>query len=145
LFLEETKRLARRLGLEKQIEFRGRIPRAQLLDTYDQFDVLLFPSLHDSGGYAVIEAMCCGLPVICVKVGGPGISVRDECGVRVRPGSRASVVGSLAAAIRMYDQNRSLVIEHGRNAWESVIKYYDWSTKAAEMDALYRSVAATGP
>jgi len=54
------------------------------MQLYPEFDLLLFPSLHDSGGMAVLEAMSFGLPVLCLDLGGPGISVDNTCG-RVVP------------------------------------------------------------
>jgi glycosyltransferase involved in cell wall biosynthesis len=34
-------------------------------------DVLLFPSLHDEGGWVIAEALATGLPVVCLDRGGP--------------------------------------------------------------------------
>ena len=64
--LPGLRRLAQRLGLKDCVDFRGRVPRQQILDLYQEFDVFVFPSLHDTGGYAVLEAMFNQLP--CVGV-----------------------------------------------------------------------------
>src|SRR5439155_12161859 len=53
-YLEAAKKLAKRLGVEKKVEFRGRMPRREVLEIYSHYDLFLFPSLHDTGGYAVI-------------------------------------------------------------------------------------------
>ena len=45
----------------------------KLLDYPDKpisHDFLLFPSLHDSGGFVVLEALCHGMPVLCLDLGG---------------------------------------------------------------------------
>jgi glycosyltransferase involved in cell wall biosynthesis len=70
-FLQELKNLTRRLDLESRVIFRGRLAREEILGMIPQFHVFLFPSLHDSGAFAVLEAMANGLPVICLDCGGP--------------------------------------------------------------------------
>jgi glycosyltransferase involved in cell wall biosynthesis len=71
------------LGLNSNIHFVGRVPQDELFRRYTEFDVLLFPSLHDSGGNVVIEALSFGLPVICLDLGGPSCFVDASCGVVV--------------------------------------------------------------
>ena len=137
-YLPAARRLVNRLGLQDRVVFRGRMPREQVLKIYAGFDLFLFPSLHDTGGYAVLEAMLQELPVICLDCGGPALVVREDCGVRVPLGPRAQVISSLAAAIRKYDQDRSLVRAQGAAAREVVQSEYDWDRKGAQMDVVYR-------
>lgn len=137
-YLPAARKLAERLGLERRVEFRGRVPRADVLKLYPQFDVFVFPSLHDTGGYALIEAMFNELPAVCLDCGGPAIAVRDGCGVRVPLSSRARVIFGLALAFREYDAHRERVAEHGRKAREVILSDYDWEKKGAQMDEVYR-------
>jgi glycosyltransferase involved in cell wall biosynthesis len=65
------------------VEFAGRIPREQLIDGFSHYTVLVFPSLHDSGGMVVLEALSRGTPVICLDLGGPSVIVNASCGVVV--------------------------------------------------------------
>jgi len=143
---------ARGAGLGGRVTFRGRIPLEEVLKLYSEFDALVFPSFHDTGGYAVIEAMCNELPVICLDCGGPALAVRDGSGIRVPVGSRAEVVAGLAAAIRKYDENRQLLSEHGRNARQTVLDNYDWDKKGEQLAAVYEeammmweSICSCGP
>jgi glycosyltransferase involved in cell wall biosynthesis len=77
---KRLKRLASRLGLDECVKWISWMPRKDLLRMYSEFDLFLFPSLHDSGGMAVLEALMFGLPVICLDLGGPRILVDDDCG-----------------------------------------------------------------
>lgn len=56
------------------------LPRAALTEHYAAADVLLFPSLRDSGGMVVLEALGHGVPVISTDLGGPGLIVNETCG-----------------------------------------------------------------
>jgi len=137
-------RRAKRLGLGQRLSFRGRQPREEVLKAYSQFEVLVFPSLHDTGGYAVIEAMCQGVPLICLDRGGPAIAVRDGGGIKVPIGSRRTVVARLAAAIQAYDRDRQLLLEHGRKARQTILRDYDWDKKGEQLARIYDEAVAHG-
>jgi glycosyltransferase involved in cell wall biosynthesis len=139
-FGKNLEALSVNLGLKDRVEFRGRLPRDQALAAYKDFDVCLFPSLHDSGGYAVIEAMCNAMPTICLAVGGPDTAIRDGCGISVPLGSRAAVVAGLAEAIRSYDQDRERIMNDGATARRSVEENYDWEHKGKRMNEFYQEV-----
>jgi glycosyltransferase involved in cell wall biosynthesis len=138
-----AKQLVKEWGLTSQVQFEGRLPRERVLQRYAEFDAFLFPSLHDTGGYAVIEAMCNELPVICLRCGGPAVAVQEGCGITVPLGTRRQVITDLVAAIRTYDQNRSLMREHGRTAREAILKQYDWDKKGEEMNEVYQKAASS--
>jgi len=66
------RRLCRRLGVAERVEFRGWTPRDELLALMRRgASVFVFPSLHDEGGWVVAEAAAQGLPVVCIRRGGP--------------------------------------------------------------------------
>ena len=51
-----------------------------LIDAYRSASLLIFPSLTDTYGMVVIEAMACGIPVICSNVGGPKEIIKSSGG-----------------------------------------------------------------
>ena len=140
--LGAARALAVRLGIASRVEFRGALTRAATVAALTEFDAFLFPSLHDSGGFAVLEAMACGLPVICLDAGGPALAVDETCGVKVPLGSRAEVVARLAEAIRGYVREPELRIRHSIGARARVAAEFDWQRKGEALDAIYRGLAA---
>ena len=52
------------LGLEGHIIFTGRIEQEVMPSLYRHFDVFLFPSLCESFGFTMLEALNAGLPVV---------------------------------------------------------------------------------
>ena len=80
--------LCRELELIGAVHRAGWVPQAKLPDYYRKADLLLFPSLRDSGGMAVLEALAHGLPVICTDLGGPGLIVNRSCGRVIAAGGR---------------------------------------------------------
>src|ERR1700754_5082034 len=65
------------------VEFIPQLPQNALFELYRSHDLFLFPSLHDSGGFVVLEALAHGLPVVCLDLGGPKEIVTPESGVIV--------------------------------------------------------------
>jgi len=63
--------MARRRGVEDRVHFLGQVERSEVLSLMDRADALLFPSMHDSCGWVVGEALSHGLPVVCLDLGGP--------------------------------------------------------------------------
>ncbi|HEY4374006.1 MAG TPA: glycosyltransferase family 4 protein [Burkholderiales bacterium] len=72
--------LAADLGVAQAIDWVPWMPQEELLRSYREYDLFLFPSLTDSSGNAVLEAMANGLPVVCLGLGGPAQLVNQECG-----------------------------------------------------------------
>ncbi len=62
---KESRKLSYKLAIEKDVIWPGFIPIADLLAVYSLADVFLFPSLEEGFGIPVLEAMSCGLPVVC--------------------------------------------------------------------------------
>ena len=95
-------KLAQELQLQEVLHWIGWQPQRVLDDHYRASDLLLFPSLRDSGGTVVLEALAHGLPVICTDLGGPGIIVDETCGrvLATRARTRTDLARSMADAIR---------------------------------------------
>lgn len=141
--LKRVRERATRLGLDAAIDWRGRLPRDELLTIYDGHHALIIPSLHDSGGMAVLEGLSRGLPVICLALGGPAVSVNDICGRAVSAkGSQAEVVARLRDAILEIDGSEALRLRLG----EAALARADALTWSKIVATAYRSVAAkVGP
>ncbi len=60
------------------VTFAGRVPRKELSKYYLTHDLFILPSLHDSGGMAVLEAKAHGLPVVVTNFGGPKMFVDEN-------------------------------------------------------------------
>ncbi len=111
-------RLCNSLGLAEAVEWRGWLERAEVEDCYRRADILLFPSLRDSGGMAVLEAMAHGLPVICTDLGGPPCVVNRDCGRVVRTAGRSAsqIAGGFADALREVISDPVLFTQLSRSA-----------------------------
>lgn len=139
---DETRwrRLADTLGISEQIEWIEWVDRTKLPELYAQHDVFLFPSLHDSGGMVVLEAMGHGLPIICLDLGGPAVMVDDSCGriIKTKGAGKTEVVQALGDALIDLAKDVELRIRLSEGALGRV-QEYEWSTVVRR---LYSEVSA---
>ena len=70
-YLEELKKLSKKLNVEKRILFLGAIENKELWKYLNIGDIFIQPSIgHEAFGITIIEAMACNLPVVASKNGG---------------------------------------------------------------------------
>lgn len=133
---------ARRLGIDGRLEWIPWLPREQLLARYPQYDVLLFPSLHDSSGNAVLEAMAAGLPIVCLDLGGPGVLVDQRCGIAVPPGPPEVVTVALSRAVRRLADDPPLRAAMARHAMNRACRHFSWTNQVLRMEHVYYEALA---
>ncbi len=120
-----------------RVRFFGKVPRSSVLESLADCHIMVHPSLHDSGGWACLEAMAIGRPVICLDLGGPGVQVTEETGIKVAAISPQQAVDDIATAMTKLAENRTLLAELGQNARERVEQFFAWENKAKETAELY--------
>ena len=59
------------------VEFTGFIAHNELVNLYNKADVFVFPSMFDTFGLVILEAMACGLPVAAYDVPSPSDIVQN--------------------------------------------------------------------
>ena len=136
--------LANVLGIAHAIDWRSWLPQSELMDLYAQHDVLLFPSLHDSSGNTVLEALACGLPVVCLDLGGPRALVDDRCGIRVHADDERGAIEGLADALLTLARQRKRRAQMATAARERTRVEFSWSRQTERMSRIYL-IASTQP
>ena len=123
---------AENLGIHSKIKWKGWVKHYDLEEIYNNYGVLLFPSLHDSAGQVILEAMSYGLPVCCLNIGGPGNIVNNINGISVEVKNMPyeSILNSLADSINKITKSKKDWLEFSNNAyksacgssWEDIVK-----------------------
>ena len=134
--------LARTLGIERQVRFEGWMAQQQLITKMASCDVFLFPSLRDGGGLVVVEAMAAEKAVVCLDLGGPGLHVTDQCGIKVTPNSPQQAVIDMAAALERLYNDREVRVRMGQAARQRIEEVYDWDRVSERVLEMYRVALA---
>jgi glycosyltransferase involved in cell wall biosynthesis len=141
---KRLERLANRLQVTDAVRLWGELPRSQLLQKLADCDVLMHPSLHDSGGWVCLEAMAAGRPVICLDLGGPALQVTEQTGIKVPANSPAQVIQHLAASLNRLACDPGLYRRMGHASRHRVRDEFNWSKKGAVMTAAYEALCSAG-
>jgi glycosyltransferase involved in cell wall biosynthesis len=121
--------LARELGVEDRVHFRGWLSHSALQAELRGFRGLVHPALSEANGIAIQEAMAGGLPAIVLRWGGPEQLCDAGSGILLDPTGPVQVVEGLADAMNRLAADADLAerlgtgarrrAEHGF-AWEGV-------------------------
>jgi glycosyltransferase involved in cell wall biosynthesis len=79
-----------------QVRWLGVLPRVELARLYASADVFVFPSVSDTFGLVMLEAMACGTPVAGYRAEGPNAVVADNQGGCLHDDLREAFFGALA-------------------------------------------------
>lgn len=108
-----------------QAHFLGALAGEALARAYSAADLFVFPSLTDTFGLVIIEALASGLPVAAYPVAGPLDILDESCGAMDQ---------DLAAAIsRALSIPRSAALHRGRQ--------FGWNNAATQFEAAIRTCA----
>jgi glycosyltransferase involved in cell wall biosynthesis len=134
---KRLERVAEALGVRRSVTFWGSIPRQQVLEKLGDCDVLVHPSLHDSGGWVCLEAMAAGRAVICLDLGGPALQVTEKTGVKVPAISPEQAVQDLAVAMEWLASDPGLRARMAQAGRERVREQFNWERKGNQLAVLY--------
>ncbi len=126
------------LQLQNSVFLSPWMPRDQVLDKMRACDVFLFASLRDGGGAVVVEAMAAGKPVVCLDIGGPGLHVMDETGIKVPAGAPEQAVRDLARALEKLHADRALCVRLGSAARARAEQFYHLDRLGERLEQVYR-------
>jgi glycosyltransferase involved in cell wall biosynthesis len=118
--VEAFERSVREMGLSDRVVLMGRVPQSQMGALYAQCDLMVYPSLCESFGFSMIEAMGHGLPIVAADT---AIN-REMCG------EGALYYPPLDAAAGALIIKRALtgdVLQRMREAGRKRLASFDWS------------------
>lgn len=134
----------RALGLEGRVIFHGFVAQDQLPAMLSEMDSLVLPSLFESGGAVVLEAMALGLPVIATNWGGPADYLDERCGILVEPESASGFEEGLLAAMTRLAEDPELARQLGAAGHARALKDYSWPAKIDRLLEFARIILGRG-
>ena len=124
---------AHRLGIGSRTLFAGLVPNESVDAYYQASDIFVFPSVIESQGLVILEALACGLPVVALKDDAYAQFVRNgETGHLVTPRTPAA----FAAAARELARDPALR-ESASRAAARLSREYTLEKMAAKLVGIY--------
>lgn len=129
--------LIEKYDLGDKVRCHGYVAWDEVFEAYKAHDVLVFPSLRDSFGAQLLEAMSQGLPLITLNHHGAGDFVPYDSGVKVSVDKPAITVQELADAIKLIYEKPEVRIAMGRRSYEFAIEQ-SWEKKTSTILEYYK-------
>ena len=135
----DLKALASSMKLNDVVRFvETPVPNYEMPPVYSSADLYVQPSVVEPYGIAVLEAMACGKPTICTRVGGMTDTVdEDNTGLLVKPADPLA----LSDAIIKLAGDPKAAEAMGRRARERAVEKFDWLVIAREYKELLDEIA----
>jgi glycosyltransferase involved in cell wall biosynthesis len=132
-YAAELQALAAELGIADDVVFVGGVPLEETARFYQAADLLVYPSLNETFGLPILEAMACGCPVVTSNVsampetaGGAAV-LADPHDPASLASSILSATGSTSAGLRTQGLQRA--------------RQFTWGATAAATLDVYREAA----
>jgi glycosyltransferase involved in cell wall biosynthesis len=127
------KELALKLGLGERVRFAGTAAPPEIADRLRSSDVFVLSSLSENMPLAVLEALCCGVPVAATDVGGVPEAVGDD-GVLAPSGDVSQLARAIEEVVLSFERfNRADIARRATERWSFDAVGRTW-------DAIYHSL-----
>lgn len=129
----ELQRLAKSLGVDDRVSFSGPAGRHRVGEALRGSDLFVLSSLMETGPVVVLEALCCGLPVVSTRVGSVPKAVGAD-GELAEPGDVEGLADAIERALDSYARfDRASIAERAASRSSLAAVGRSW-------DEVYRSV-----
>lgn len=104
---EEIKQSVKKLNLQDQVEFLGRVRAEELARLYNKALATVLFSNYENLPCVIAESFCCGTPVIATKVGGIPEIITAENGILIHPKDKIALESAiLKVGNEQWDNNK---------------------------------------
>lgn len=135
-YRRQLEKLTKKLKLEKSVHFQGFVKDIE--EKMLHFDIYIQPSLSESFGLAIIQAMSLGIPIVATNTGGiPEVVTAGKSGLLVEAGSPLALAEAIISLLR--DPGRAQNM--GELAREEVKIKFNLDDFIEEMEQIYETLA----
>lgn len=126
------------LGIAEKVVFKDFVPNNDLPKYYQESQIFVLPSLEEGVPRTILEAMSCGVPVVCTRL--PQlVDIVSGSGLLVPTKDPQAIADALSQVVS--DPTFSLSL--GENGRKRVLSDYSWEDTVRKTLDLYRAVLDT--
>jgi glycosyltransferase involved in cell wall biosynthesis len=137
---ERIQQLTAQLGLRDEVLVGDSLSGEEYARELRESHIYLLPSLRDSAGITLAEAMLAGCVPIVADCGGPGQIVSEECGYKVPVSSPGKLVEEISKIIVQVDRNREVLREKGPKAVKRIVNHFSEENYRRVVNLVYKAV-----
>lgn len=126
------KKVTKQLGIEKQVEFTGKLSEARKIELYQESWLFVQPSFMEGWSLTTLEANACGVPVIASNVSGLRDAVRHgETGYLVEYGNEQQFAEKILHLL--FNHEKRTMMSEKSIKWASNFSWENSSKHALEL------------
>jgi glycosyltransferase involved in cell wall biosynthesis len=124
-----------KLGIDNRVIIRDFCPNSRLCEVYNSSDMFILPSFEEGVPRTIMEAMACGVPIICtglshllemIKDVGIAIPAKDSC--------------AIVDAVSEIYSNPKLAEQFGINGRNKAVEKYSWNDTVLKTTNMYEEL-----
>ena len=132
---EENKKLIKNLDLQRNINFKNKLSRPDLIETLNNSDIGISGSLYEGFGFPLVEMISSGLPVITSNKGSlPELA--SDAGLIFEATSSSDLADKIKNLIKQNDLRQKL-INNARNRRDD---FFGWDEYAKRLEIVYQNI-----
>lgn len=132
----ELKKMVRNLRLEDNVKFMGYVSGTKKFSFYKSVDLFVLPSVYETFGIVLLEAMACGKAIVASRVGGiPAIVDDGMTGLLFESGNENDLAKKVICLLQDTEQREKL----GATGQERVGNF-QWKNIAEKTVEIYRDI-----
>lgn len=138
---EKYKSLIRQLGIEGQVDWKGKVEHSKILDIMRESNLFFMTSIADATSTVIVEAISVGLPILSFNACGFGALVKSFAGETIELSNPEQSAKEFANKLNYFFNNRHIL----KNISENQINnrhILSWEYKAETMHKIYSQLAA---
>lgn len=117
-------------GIRKNVKLMGNRPLNQIAEAYQQADVFVLPSLRETSGNVLLEAMAYAVPIVAFDTSFCRLLKEVDCGVFVNTDQALEgIKEDWCKAIVTLGQDKELAKQMGLNGYKYVNSKLTWDEK----------------
>ena len=132
---EENEKLIKNLDLQRNINFKNKLSRPDLIETLNNSDIGISGSLYEGFGFPLVEMISSGLPVITSNKGSlPELA--SDAGLIFEATSSSDLADKIKNLIKQNDLRQKL-INNARNRRDD---FFGWDEYAKRLEIVYQNI-----
>ncbi len=131
------------LGLQNEVRLGDSLSGKDYQEELNAAHIYLLPSLRDSFGVTLAEAMLAGCVPIVADCGGPGQIVSADCGYKVAASSPAAMIEEISKILVHLDRNRDELEKKSPAAAKRIASEFVEQHYRNIVNTVYQSVIRT--
>ncbi len=136
----KMQRYIRKYDMDDCVLLLGNISHQKMAEEFAHADIFIFPSLRDTSGAIVLEAMATSVTSVCLDHQGAGVMISSDCGIKIKPSSIEDMALKISEALDKLIKEPEICRAMGKAARKRVESEYEWRVRNAKILDGYRRI-----